>query len=261
MTQPRRRWQLAAVHLVLLALCAGAASCDRRPALHRAVAPGNEAAVAQALDAGADPNAVDSRGDTALHLAARLPHASGMVVMLLRAGADVNASNRQGWTPLHQTLEPATAQTLIDHGGDLRAVDRCGSTPLHTATSGWIMVEPRPGLSASRQAEAESAAAAEQRLLDGLRQQVVRVLLENGADPNSPNAVGYTPLHRAAQEGHLEEVRLLLAYGADPLAKDHSGETVLEMATRHGHAAMAQLLQQRVGEMRHGRSVAESAGG
>jgi len=47
----------------------------------------------------------------------------------------------------------------------------------------------------------------------------VRIALKNGANPNTKDIDGRTPLHWAAQGGHVEIVKLLLERGADPNAK------------------------------------------
>lgn len=44
----------------------------------------------------------------------------------------------------------------------------------------------------------------------------VRFLLQNGADVNSDTQIGYTPLHQAAQQGHLHIVNVLIENKADP---------------------------------------------
>lgn len=45
--------------------------------------------------------------------------------------------------------------------------------------------------------------------------QVVRLLLEAGADPNTEHDQGATALGWAASGGHAQEVELLLEHGAD----------------------------------------------
>jgi ankyrin repeat protein len=42
----------------------------------------------------------------------------------------------------------------------------------------------------------------------------VRIALENGANPNAEDKYGWTPLHIAAFNGHVDVVRVLLEYGA-----------------------------------------------
>uniref|UniRef100_A0A1X7SKQ1 Uncharacterized protein n=1 Tax=Amphimedon queenslandica TaxID=400682 RepID=A0A1X7SKQ1_AMPQE len=49
--------------------------------------------------------------------------------------------------------------------------------------------------------------------------EVVSVLLSNGADPNIKNEYERTPLHNAASEGHNKVVSVLLSNGADPNTK------------------------------------------
>lgn len=49
----------------------------------------------------------------------------------------------------------------------------------------------------------------------------VQMLLKSGADVNIRRLDGITPLHVAAQHGHISVFQLLLADGADPLLQDH----------------------------------------
>ncbi|KAL2408448.1 hypothetical protein ABEF93_003514 [Exophiala dermatitidis] len=51
-----------------------------------------------------------------------------------------------------------------------------------------------------------------------------------------------TPLHEAAQLGKLEVIRFLLEHGADPNVVDSLGQTVLERATIYGHPEVAAFL-------------------
>ncbi|KAI9776415.1 MAG: hypothetical protein M1839_009612 [Geoglossum umbratile] len=72
---------------------------------------------------------------------------------------------------------------------------------------------------------------------------VVRLLIKKGADVNAKNSDGWTALRWAAREGHEAVVRLLIGKGADVNAKDNRDElTALRLAAQEGHEAVAQLL-------------------
>jgi ankyrin repeat protein len=59
--------------------------------------------------------------------------------------------------------------------------------------------------------------------------QIVEFLLQQGADPNTPNNYhGRTPLHVAATKGRPELVKLLLAYKGDASFRSKIGQTPLE---------------------------------
>jgi ankyrin repeat protein len=83
-------------------------------------------------------------------------------------------------------------------------------------------------------------------LLDAARQDdlaTVRSLLAAGeqVDPFGPGD-GYSPLQFAAQHGNIEMVRLLLEAGADSEYRDHNGDRALLWAADEGQAEAIRLL-------------------
>jgi hypothetical protein len=62
----------------------------------------------------------------------------------------------------------------------------------------------------------------------------MHMLLANGAEVNSKNVQGWTPLHVAAAGGDLAVVTALLDYGADVNAVSHIGSTPLYNAMVFG---------------------------
>jgi ankyrin repeat protein len=58
----------------------------------------------------------------------------------------------------------------------------------------------------------------------------VQTLLENGANPNTKDNNGWTPLHWAAFKDYVDVVRVLLERGADPWIADNGGHIPLDYA-------------------------------
>ena len=64
---------------------------------------------------------------------------------------------------------------------------------------------------------------------------VAEVLLAGGAAVNVKNRDSFTPLHRAAQDGHSAVAKALIAGGAAADVKKSDGFTALHTAAYFGH--------------------------
>jgi len=72
---------------------------------------------------------------------------------------------------------------------------------------------------------------------------VIKFLVDKGADVNSKDKDGYAPLNRAALAGHLDIVKYLVNKGgADVNAKDEDGNTPLYYAAGKGHLDIVKFL-------------------
>jgi ankyrin repeat domain-containing protein 50 len=75
------------------------------------------------VDRGADVNAKDNEGWTALYRAAVGGH-EAVVRLLVDRGADVNAKDNEGWTALYWAAvggHEAVVRLLVDRGADVNA--------------------------------------------------------------------------------------------------------------------------------------------
>eukprot|EP01006_Ploeotia_vitrea_P023469 TRINITY_DN55964_c0_g1_i1.p1 TRINITY_DN55964_c0_g1~~TRINITY_DN55964_c0_g1_i1.p1 ORF type:complete len:857 (+),score=115.26 TRINITY_DN55964_c0_g1_i1:47-2572(+) len=71
---------------------------------------------------------------------------------------------------------------------------------------------------------------------------VVKMLLEKGACVNTPTDTGWTPLNSAANNGHTIVVKLLLEHGADINQASRNGWTPLNSAADSGHLEPCKVL-------------------
>ena len=150
---------------------------------------GDGATVRALVASGADVNAAQGDGMTALHWAANRGD-STMAVVLLRAKARLSATTRiGGYTPLHVASQSGAAgvvRALLAAKADARAVTTDGATAMHLAAVAGV-----PG--------------------------TITALVAAGGDVNATEpAWGQTPLMAAAARGRADAVRALLKAGADP---------------------------------------------
>lgn len=173
--------------LLALALCLGPGAADAQIPLIEAIKRADLAAARDLLGRGADVDAPEVDGTTALHWAVHRDDGEA-ADLLLRAGADVSAANRYGVAPIALACtngSVAMVQRLLAAGADANRSQHEGETALMTAS--------RTG-----------------------RVEVVRLLLDHGAEVNAAEEWrGQTALMWAAAEGHAEVVRTLVDHGAD----------------------------------------------
>jgi uncharacterized protein len=72
---------------------------------------------------------------------------------------------------------------------------------------------------------------------------IVRLLLDHGADANTVQNGGFTPLHAAAQSGNLLMTQHFIDGNADIEARTDDGRTAFDFADAGGHGDVADLLR------------------
>ena len=168
-----------------------------------------------------------------------------VVRVLLEHGADVTARDGTRSTPLHVaslTQSPQSARLLIEHGADVNAPDRNLKTPLHLALS-WVSVKPAQ-LLLQYKADMKEQKNIYNDVVRNATVEVVRVLLERGADVAARDSTHSTPLHAASLTQSPQTARLLIEHGADVNVLDGSLNTPLHLASSSVSVKPAQLLVQ-----------------
>ena len=188
------------------------------------------------LDEGADANAFDCHGCTALQWAA-LCGSAGMVEALLRHDASVDVRGPEDRPPLISAAiraEAGIVRLLLQHRADphVQPGRHRWTALLHAASHGGCAECVRLLL--------EAGAALDVQGLGGVgalnvaayygRLEVVQLLLDRGIAVDTRNDRGETPLMSAAEHGCHDVMRLLLSRGADPRAVTVEGRSVLAYA-------------------------------
>jgi ankyrin repeat protein len=155
--------------------------------------------------ANVDVNAVGGENATALQLASSAGHTE-IAYLLLEKGADVNAGGRENATALQLASNAGhteIVQILLEHGADVNAAGGKYGTSLQAACArrldpNWVYP--------TGYAEYFLACSAD----------IVRFLLEKGADVNAAGGGNGNALQMASQNGYTEIAQILRDHGARP---------------------------------------------
>ena len=265
-TGPVRRWGAVLTTVAVAALAPPTLAANDVIDAARA---GDVAAVRALVADGADVDAGQGDGATALHWAA---HRSDLALaeVLIDAGADVDAANALGATPLwlaSMNGDTPLVGRLLAAGADPNLSLKMGETPLMSAArsgdAGAVsrLLAAGAGVDAAERERGQTALmwAAAQRHAD-----VVRLLVSAGADVHARSRVwrqlentagntnpignfrmahgGSTALLFVARNGDVATARVLLEAGADPNDTAAAGTSALVVAAHSGHGALAAFL-------------------
>ncbi len=75
--------------------------------------------------------------------------------------------------------------------------------------------------------------------------EILKTLLDNGADVNVMDYGKWTALHKAGAAGHFEVIKFLLENGANIFAKNSKGLALLDMAKKFSRYEVVVLLESR----------------
>ena len=154
-----------------------------------------------------------------IHVAAKDGDTDEVAALLSMDNRLTRTHDADGWTPLHLAAHyghPETVAILLHNNApvNIRSANQMANTPLHAA-------------------------------LAGRRADVVKILVDAGADVNAKQHGGWVPLHSAAANGDRAMVDLLIARGADRNAVNDAGVSAAAFARERGHAALADYLDGR----------------
>ncbi len=187
------------------------------------------------LQHGADPNATEPWGKTALHQTVVRRNALRFVDLLLEHGADptVVASDGKSVVAVAARMGRADVIERLAARGfstELRGIDRflaaCARADAETARA---IIAQQPSLVCALRA-ADGRVFAD--VAGSGNTDAVRLMLDLGFDIGAPADFGETALHLSIWHGHHETTRLLIERAAPLEQENDRGETVLQHAVR-----------------------------
>jgi len=197
---------------LILAIGVSVASAGSFDDFFIAIRNDNTSTLGDLLQRGFDPNTADERGQPGLTLAMQEQSLRAAKLLLQQPGLKIDALNQAGESALMMAAlkgEMVGAKMLLARGA---RINQTGWSPLHYAATG-----PEP--------------------------EIVRLLLEHGADVDATAPNGTTPLMMAAQYGSEDSVRLLLEHGADPNRRNRRELRAADFAKLAGRDSLAASLQ------------------
>lgn len=177
------------------------------------------------------------------------------VIKLIDAGANINAYNRYGYTALLAASNNGGADTvaaLIKKGAALENKYFTGETALLLAVQNWHLECAKLLLAAGADihATARRNNNALSMAVSNNDEAMVRLLVQHGVDIDKPcdseGVIGQqenTALMKAARVAANKMVRTLLDLGANPYTKNKAGKTAIDLANEGGHADTASLIE------------------
>ena len=191
--------------------------------LHLASLYGNPESIKSLLAAGAKINIGDADGNTPLHTAVLYRNPKN-IDEILKGNPDIDAINGEGFTPLHLAVRrPENEQAielLLQHGADMKITDPSGRNVLLVSVGsyqrGYIGTLVSRGIDINSQ-DNDGNTALHYPLMNVLKNRmyltnskgIIKILMEEGADPYIRNKKGKSPMDLAVESGEDELINLL----------------------------------------------------
>ena len=215
-------------------------------ALIKAITDNDSQRVNFLLYAGMDPNEPNDEGLTPLVAAAKSD--AEITEMLLNHKAKVDEPSINGTTPLMAAAaygQPANVRLLLEYGANPNLKDNQGKTAMDYASENKnhkaaleLINTPVIKLDDQETALAASLIAA----VGAKDRATMQTMLKRGADINSQNRLGQTPIIAAVNTNDIKFVKEILTYHPNLEIQDNAGRSPLMHAIQNDNEAIAKLL-------------------
>jgi ankyrin repeat protein len=218
------------------------------------------------IEAGADINQGDADGNNPL-LIAILNNHDELALILIEKGADVNAANKDGRSPLFASVDAHDVdwsdRPLVKETDKVSSLDVIKSLIDHKANVNVQLTAASVIKKAAQDSADRTLSVGATSFMRAARSgdlEVMRLLLDHGADPKLANkdgatalmvaaGLGYTDANRGTEPQALDAVKLCVSLGLDVNAATDKGETALHGAARRGANTIIQYLADNGGKI------------
>ena len=218
----------------------GIANIEGHGSLHKAVdADCCRETLQEIIGHGADVNAKDKRGRTALLLSCFYRQVDSLKV-LIEAGADPTINDEEDFSCIHAAVDGRCStdvlQTLIDHGAHVNDKRKDGTSALirscRTGQSESVMFLLAAGADVNN-VKLDGNTSLHVAVHGNCSKETLQNIIEHGLNVNTANKRGETALILACESAQAESIEILLEMGADRDIADGEGCTSLHAAI-HG---------------------------
>ncbi|XP_037909760.1 ankyrin repeat and KH domain-containing protein mask isoform X3 [Hermetia illucens] len=196
------------------------------------------------LDSGAQVNMPTDSFESPLTLAACGGHVE-LATLLIERGANIEEVNDEGYTPLMEAAREGhedMVALLLSKGANINATtEETQETALTLACCGGFMEVAEFLIKQGADLELGASTPLMEAAQEG-HTDLVRYLLENGANVHAQTQTGDTALTHACENGHTDAAEVLLYYGAELEHESEGGRTPLMKACRAGHLCTVKFL-------------------
>ncbi len=158
------------------------------------------------------------------------------VKILLDGGFNIEAIDNDGYSPLMAAAGfgcLTVVEELLKHGANPNAVNKDGKAAVHFAVMDAYAYDEYPDDSDSEEPN---------QMNEKLKVEIIKLLVEHGADLNLIHGQGGTPIIDAVGYSYTTILRELMKLGADVNHADQYGRTPLMIASKFGHFGCVNIL-------------------